>query len=361
MARRQRIAIIGCGFFAPNHIHAWKSLPEAELVAVCDRDPERARTAAQLANTPDFTDAKIMLHDMQPDVADIVTTAPSHLELARLCAESGIAVIIQKPLAASLKEALETVDLAERANIRMMVHENFRFQKPIREVKSLVASGAIGEPRYASVRFRCGHDVFTGQPYLRQDERLVLADIGVHIFDVARFLMGEITDLSCRVQRLRPDVRGEDMASALVSFSSGAMGLIEASWSTFLTDDPFPETLISVEGTQGSVVLDRHYAIKVRSGTETREYSAEPACPAWGERPWHVVQDSVIETCRHWLETVPLGLSPATSVVDNVRTLAAVEACYASAAANGVIVNVDAMLEKARVFAAVENPPQGGP
>jgi predicted dehydrogenase len=349
MARRQRIAIIGCGFFAPNHIQAWKSLQDAELVAVCDRDPERTRAAAQLANAPAFTDPTRMLQDIKPDVVDIVTTAPSHLELARLCAERGIAAIIQKPLALSLEQALAIVDLAVRANVSMMVHENFRFQKPIREVKALVASGAIGEALYCSVRFRCGHDVFTDQPYLRQDDRLVLADIGVHIFDVARFLMGEITDLSCRVQRLRPDVRGEDMASALASFASGAIGLIEASWSTYLTDDPFPETLISVEGTQGSVVLDRQFAIKVRSGTESREFSAEPACPSWGERPWHVVQDSVIETCRHWLETVPHGISPATSVADNVRTLATVEACYASAAANGTVVSVDAMLEKARI------------
>jgi predicted dehydrogenase len=188
----------------------------------------------------------------------------------------------------------------------------------------------------------------------------VLADIGVHIFDVARFLMGEITDLTCRVQHVRPDVRGEDMASALVSFASGAMGLIEASWSSFVTDDPFPETLITIEGTRGSVALDRHYVIKVRSGAKSREFSAEPACPSWGERPWHVVQDSVIETCRHWLETVPQGSPPATSVADNVRTLAAVEACYTSAAAHGDRIKIEAMLEKARTLTHAGKPPAAG-
>lgn len=348
MGRRQRVAIIGCGFFAPNHIHAWSDLPAAQLIAVCDRDPDRAQAAARLARTPCFTDAAEMLRELKPDVADIVTTAATHAALARLCAQLRVSAIIQKPLAFDLREAIGIADLSAQSSVSMMVHENFRFQRPIRAVKSVVASGEIGEPRYCSVRFRCAHDVFAGQPYLREDSRLVLADIGVHLFDVARFLLGEIATLSCRVQRVRHDVRGEDMASALVGFSSGAIGLVEASWSSFLADDPFPETLISVEGTLGSVILDRHYQIRLRTSHAVSSYSVEPSAPSWGERPWHVVQDSVIEVCRHWLATVPEGHLPETSVADNLKTLAAVEACYASAAALGAVTNVATVLEGAR-------------
>ena len=138
------------------------------------------------------------------------------------------------------------------------------------------------------------------------------------------------------------------MASALVGFANGAMGLIEASWSSFLPVDPFPETLIAVEGTEGSVILDRHYQIQLRSGRDVRTYSAEPSRPSWGERPWHVVQDSVIETCRHWLETTRKGIQPETSVADNVNTLAAVEACYASIASGGGAVRLVDVLAAAR-------------
>jgi D-apiose dehydrogenase len=343
---KKRIAIIGCGFFAPNHIHAWRGLKKAELVAVCDIDPERARAAARLSGTDFFTDPKKMLADVTPDVVDIITTAPSHLPLARLCAEQHVSAIIQKPLAFTLKEALAVVRLAANSGVTMMVHENFRFQRPIREIKAVIASGAIGDPHYCSIGFRCGHNIFAGQPYLRRDERLVLLDIGVHVFDVARFLMGEITEVFCRVQRVRPDIRGEDVASALVGFVSGAMGLVEASWSSFLPDDPFPETLVTIEGNRGSVTLDRHYQIKLRSDDDVRAYSAEPPCPSWGEPPWHVVQDSVIETCRHWLEAADNGVQPQTSVADNVKTLAAVEACYASVT-NRAVVRLDDVLAAA--------------
>jgi predicted dehydrogenase len=340
----ERIAIIGCGFFSPNHVWAWSQLPGAELVAVCDLNLQRAQDAGRLAGAPAFSDAAKMLDDLQPDVVDIVTTVDSHVALAELCADRHVAAIIQKPLAYSLSDAQHIARLAAKAGIRIMVHENFRFQRPVREVKALIIAGAIGEPRYASVGFRCGHNIFEAQPYLRTNERLVLADIGVHVFDVARFLMGEIADLSCRTQRVRADVRGEDMSSALLGFSSGAIGLVEASWSSFLPEDPFPEVLVAVEGTSGSIILDRHYRINLRSGTEVREFSAEPPCPPWGAPPWHVVQDSVVETCRHWLETRKTGSSPETTVDDNVKTLAAVEACYLSAAAGGTVIRIDEVM-----------------
>ena len=341
----QRVAIVGCGFFAPNHIQAWKGLAEAELVAVCDLDAGKAAAAATLAGgVPAYSDAARMIEEQRPDVVDIVTTAPSHLPLARLCAERGTAAIIQKPLAFSLEDAAEIGAVAQAAGVPMMVHENFRFQHPIREVGRIVASGAIGEPRYCRVEFRCGHDIFTGQPYLKEDERLVLMDIGVHVLDVARFLMGEITELSCRTQQVRTDVRGEDMATVLAGFEGGGMGVIGASWGSFLPDDPFPETLIEVDGRDGSVLLDRHYKISVRSGDTVEHRDAEPACPSWGERPWHVVQDSVVNTCRHWLDAAAGRVALETSVADNLRTLAAVEAAYASAAAGGASVRPSEVL-----------------
>ena len=342
--RVQRVAIIGCGFFSANHVHAWRSLEGAELVALCDQAVDRARIAAEAVGVPYFEDAGRMIAEVKPDVVDIVTTAQSHRALASLCAAQGVPAIIQKPLAFSLAEAADIVSTARRSGTIMMVHENFRFQAPIREVARILRSGIIGTPHYCRVGFRCGHDIFAGQPYLKEDERLVLTDLGVHVFDVARLLIGEIEQLSCQTQRVRPDVRGEDMASALVRFASGAMGLVECSWSSFVPDDPFPETLVQVEGSNGAIVLDRDYRISVRSGATVERFSAEPATPEWGERPWHVVQDSVTATCRHWLETGAIGAEPETSVSDNLRTLAAVEAAYRSAAADGAMVSVTDVL-----------------
>lgn len=346
MADQRGVAVVGCGFFSPNHIHAWRELPGARIVAVCDLDSGRAEAAAALAgHVPWYTDADQMLRDCKPDVADIVTTAPSHLALVRLCAEHGVAAIIQKPLASTLSEAASIARVATEAGLPVMVHENFRFQQPIRTVKMLLNADDIGRPVYCSVKFRCGYDVIAGQPYLAHAERFVLMDMGVHILDVARFLMGEIETVSCASMSVRSGIRGEDMATALLKFESGAIGVAEQSYSSFLPDDPFPETLITIEGTRGAIVLERNYVIRVRSGSQVRTLSVEPEPPAWAERPWHVVQDSVLATCRHWLESSARGAAFETSAYDNLRTIAAVEACYRSLAKGGAPVRPAELLE----------------
>lgn len=341
----QLVAIVGCGFFAPNHIHAWRQLG-VDIVGVCDLDASKAEAAGRLAGAPAYADADKMIAAEKPTVVDIVTTGPSHLALARVCAARGVSAIIQKPLAPTLAEAVAIVRAAEAAGVPMMVHENFRFQRPIRLVGDIVRSGRIGDPHYCRIEFRCGHDIFTGQPYLREDERLVLNDIGVHVLDVTRFLMGEISDLSCRTQHVRSDVRGEDMATVLIGFENGGAGVVGASWSSFLPDDPFPETMIEVNGSKGAVILDRHYRISVRSGADVERIDGEAACPTWGGKPWHVVQDSVVNTCRHWVDAAR-GKRLETSVTDNVKTLAAVEACYRSAARGGALVRPSDVLGEA--------------
>lgn len=343
-----KVAVIGCGFFSRNHLMAWRSLEGAEIVGVCDRDEGRANAASSLAGAPAFIDAAAMLEAVTPDVADIVTTATSHLALAELCAAKGVGAVIQKPMAPSLGEAAAIADLQARTGVQMMVHENFRFQAPIRLVRALIDSGRIGRVHYGRIAFRNGYDILAGQPYLADEERFVLMDVGVHVLDVARFLLGEIDSLSCRTQQVRTGIRGEDMASVLVGFASGAMGVVEASYSSFAADDPFPETLVRIEGERGSITLDRGYRISLFvDGVETVK-QAEPPCPDWGEPPWHVVQDSVVAVCRHWLDRWTTAVEPETSVADNLKTLAAVEASYRSAATYGALMSPAAVLDSAR-------------
>ena len=82
-----KVAVLGCGFFATNHINSWKNFKDIDLVAVCDLDEKRAINASHLSNgTPYYTNAELMLQSTKPDVVDIVTTAPSHYNLAKLAA-----------------------------------------------------------------------------------------------------------------------------------------------------------------------------------------------------------------------------------------------------------------------------------
>ena len=99
-----------------------------------------------------------------------------------------------------------------------MVHENTRFLKPVRKAREVIDSGAIGKPTWARVSFRTGHNIYGKQPYLAKVENFVILDLGVHMLDVARFLMGEATRLYCQTQSVKPGIarrgHGDDHASA---------------------------------------------------------------------------------------------------------------------------------------------------
>ena len=96
-----KVGLIGCGFYAQNHLHAWSDLKAdgAELVAVCDQDEAKASAASRKFGVPYFTEAVAMFDAFPIDLVDITTRMESHKPLAALAAERKIAAIVQKPFA----------------------------------------------------------------------------------------------------------------------------------------------------------------------------------------------------------------------------------------------------------------------
>jgi predicted dehydrogenase len=329
-----RVGIIGCGFFAPNHVNSWVQMPGVEIAALCDLNEERARQLADRTGlkAPVFADVTRMIDQTKPDFIDIITSPETHPDLVAFAAEHRIPAIVQKPMSLDFAASRKMVESMDEANLPFMVHENFRFQSPIREVGKIVRSGEIGKPTYAMISFRTGYDIYAGQPYLAKVKRFVLLDLGVHVLDVARYLLGEAERVHCEVQSVKPGIAGEDMASMLVRHINGAMSVVECSYASPLADEPFPETMISVEGTDGAVTLSAGYNIAVRSGTKVRRLNADAKVLPWASKPWHVVQDSVLRTQEHWLDCFRRGVESEISGRDNLATLALVEASYESVA-----------------------------
>jgi predicted dehydrogenase len=101
MMARLRAGLIGCGFYASNHLNAWRELKEeVELAAVCDLEPEKSRAAAAAFGVPSwYTDAAVMMEEERLDFVDIVTTMPAHNPLVLLAARHRLPAIVQKPFA----------------------------------------------------------------------------------------------------------------------------------------------------------------------------------------------------------------------------------------------------------------------
>jgi predicted dehydrogenase len=335
-------ALIGCGFFSLNHLHAWHGIDGAQIVALCDSDRTRLNEVGDTFGIDRrYTDAATMLRDEPLDFVDIATTVQSHRALVELAAAAGVATICQKPFAPALTDARAMVEACREARVPLMVHENFRWQSAIQAVGKALREGAIGQPFWGRVSFRSAYDVFSGQPYLAKGERFIVEDLGIHILDIARFLFGDVARVSATTARVNPAIRGEDVATILLQHESGVSSVVDCSYATHLPRELFPQTLIEIDGAAGTIRLFADYQLQIhtRAGTEVRD--ASPRALAWTSEPWVAIQSSVFNIQSHWVDCLRRGVEPATSGNDNLRTLALVEATYLSAREGRSVIPAD--------------------
>ncbi|ESZ30103.1 Gfo/Idh/MocA family oxidoreductase [Mesorhizobium sp. L2C084A000] len=340
-----RGALIGCGFFAVNQMHAWRGIAGASIVAICDRDPERLKIVGdQFGIAKRYTDAAELFAGESLDFVDIATTAPSHRPLVEMAAAHRVPVICQKPFAPTLADAKAMVGACAEAGVPLMVHENFRWQSPIQAVRAVLDSGEIGTSFFGRISFRSGYDVFSGQPYLATGKRFIIEDLGIHVLDIARFLLGDVSTITSRTARINPSIAGEDVATMLLDHKSGATSVVDCSYATKLATEPFPETLIEIDGSDGTIRLAQGYRLTVTGKNGTVVTDVSPPLLPWASRPWHNIQESVVAIQQHWVDCLAKGIEPATSGADNLKTFALVEAAYAGAASRQPV-QLDALLK----------------
>jgi predicted dehydrogenase len=335
-SERLRGALVGAGYFSQFHLDAWRRVPEAELVAICDSTVSRAHEAAAAIGVSNvYADAAEMLAAERLDFLDIATPPASHATLCELAGRAGVHVLCQKPLAPTFDEAARLVGQAEAAGIRLMVHDNFRFQPWHRELRALLDDGAVGRLHSVECRTRLGDgwgaDAYLArQPYFRTMPQLLVFETGVHFIDVFRYLGGEIRQVFAKLRRLNAAILGEDCGLLVCDFENGAVGLWDANrFNESLARDPrytFGEFL--VEGDKGSLRLDENGRILVHPlGQAPREH-------VYAHEPRGFAGDSCYAAIRHFVDALRTGSPFETSGRDYLRTLAVQEAVYASAAQN---------------------------
>jgi predicted dehydrogenase len=302
-------------------------------VALYNRTRPKAEALAREFGVPAvYDDAEELLRRERPDFIDITTTPGAHAEFVRLAAAHGLPVICQKPMAPSLDEARGMVAACREAGEPFYVHENWRWQAPIRELKRVLSDGRIGAPFRARIRMVSGFPVFANQPFLAELEQFVLTDMGTHLLDVARFLFGEARSVYCRTRRIHRDIRGEDVATVMMEMGDGTTVLCEMGYPEApLEHDRFPQTLIFIEGDRGSLELAGDYWVRVTTadGTHARRYP--PPRYAWADPAYDVVQASIVDCNADLLRALRGEGSAETTGEDNLRTLELVFAAYESA------------------------------
>ena len=140
-----KIAIIGCGKVADQHVQAIHRIPDCSLVAVCDRELLMARQLGERHGiTRCFSDVREMLQAAPPDIVHITTPPQSHFALAKQCLEAGIHVYLEKPFTVTASEAESLIRLATNSGLQITAGHNYQFTLEMMEMRRLVAAGYLG-------------------------------------------------------------------------------------------------------------------------------------------------------------------------------------------------------------------------
>ena len=331
-------ALIGAGYWAEYQLAAWREIPTAHCVAVVDLDLKKAARLAQTCHVDRYFDNMgSMFAECRPRFVDIVTSVESHVELIDAAAREHVDVICQKPLTMDLKAARKIAQRCDEEGVMLLVHENWRWQRPIRSLKQVLDGHPIGRVFRARLNYDNSFPVFDNQPSLKKLDRFILSDMGPHLFDVLRFLFGEPGRLSCEINRSRSDIQGEDVASVLYRTIDDISILCSMSYATRLEHDCFPETLILVEGEAGTIELTHDYWINITTHEGTTRRRSPPPDYPWVDPRYELVQSSMVDCHRHLLDSVIYQTPAETCAKDNLKTLAMVDAAYRAAASHQVI------------------------
>ena len=326
-----RFAVIGTGFWSNYQIAAWNEIQGVEIVAVYNRTREKAEVIAKKFSIAKvYTSVKELLNAESLDFVDIISNPDTHRQFTEAAATKGVDVICQKPMATSQADAEEMVRVCKQRQVRFFIHENFRFQTPIRRLKEAMVSGLIGNPFKAKVSFCSAFPVFDNQPFLAELEHFILTDIGSHVLDICRFLFGEAKSLSCLTQRVNKTIRGEDVANVLLEMENGLHCIVELSYASILEKEAFPQTLVLVEGSLGSLHLSHDFELGVTTRESTVSSVIQPAFYPWADPEYAVVHSSIVDCNKDILKGLR-GREAETTGEDNLKTVQLVWACYESA------------------------------
>jgi len=337
--KRLRFAIFGAGFWAQYQLPAWLELPGVECVAIYNRTLAKAeKLAERFGVTAVYDDPEKLLATEEVDFIDIITDADTHSRFVHFAAKHKVPVICQKPIAPSLGEAEKMVATCRRARVPLFIHENWRWQTPIRQLKKALDGGQIGKPFRARIDMISGFPVFRNQPFLRQLNQFIITDLGSHILDVARFLFGEAATLYCQMDRIHKDIKGEDVATIMMRMGRRTTVVCNMAYAeNFLEHDRFPETYFLVEGDKGSIEIGPDYWIRVttESGTHAKRYP--PPRYEWANPAYDVVHASIVPCNENILGALQGKGGAETTGEDNLKTVRLVFASYDSASANGTV------------------------
>jgi UDP-N-acetyl-2-amino-2-deoxyglucuronate dehydrogenase len=253
-----KFGLVGCGRIAKRHAELLgKGVIEgARLAAVCDTRVERAKAYGEAYGVPYFTDLHDMMTNTQLDLVSVLTPSGTHAENVVALAPYGKHIVVEKPMALTLGDADRMIDACRKADVRLFVVKQNRFNVPVVKLREALVAGRFGKIFMGTVRVRwCRTQAYYDQDSWRgtwAQDGGVLTNQASHHVDLLEWMMGDIESVFAKSITALAKVETEDTAIAVLKFKSGALGAIEATTATRPKD---LEGSISVLGEDGTVEI----------------------------------------------------------------------------------------------------------
>ncbi len=220
-----KVAVIGCGSMGQNHIRNYADIDEVELVGVCDVDLERAKSFAKKYGCRAYGNYLEMIEKENPEIISVVVPTKLHKKVAVDVLNKGVNVLLEKPIAPTIKEAEEIIKAAEKNRVKLMIGHIERFNPAVLEAKQRILKNEIGKI-IEIVAVRVG----PFPPRIRDVG--VITDLTIHDIDTVRFLTNsEIKEVyGSTASKINSD--RADLFFGIAKFKDNALALFQTNWIT---------------------------------------------------------------------------------------------------------------------------------
>ena len=333
MNKQLSVGVVGCGYWGPNLVRNFRSLPDCRLKSICDVSEDRLRHLKGLY--PDVeaeTKYDTLLADPALHAIVIATSVKYHFPMAKASLLAGKHTFVEKPLASSLEQCEELVALAKKQGLILMVGHTFLYSPAIRKIKEIVDNGDIGEIRYISAR-RLNLGLF-------QKDINVAWDLAPHDISIILHIMQETPNsINCRgAAHITPGI--EDVTTMYLHFTNEKSAVIQSSWL-----DPKKIREMTIVGSERMIVYDdlapqekiKIFDVRVERPPHYDTFAEFHYAYHYGDMySPYIKQDEPLKTeCQHFLDCIRNGKTPITDGTKGLEVVRILEASTASLKING--------------------------
>ena len=346
MKKPLSIGVIGCGYWGPNLIRNFNSLPNCALKMMCDLDESRLRHLQNLYPAVEgTTDFKHMLNGAELDAVVIATPVKYHHPLAKESLLAGKHTFIEKPMASSSAECEELIEIAEKKGLTLMIGHTFLYSAAVRKIQEVIKAGDIGEIRSINSR-RLNLGLF-------QKDINVAWDLAPHDISIVLHILGESPlVVNCQGNaHVTPGI--EDVTNLSLTFSGNRFVSIQSSWL-----EPRKVREMTIVGTRRMIVYDdlqsnekiRVYDVRVDRPPHYDSFAEFQYSYHYGDSyiPHLKQEEPLKELCQHFADCIRTGATPLSSGHRGLELVKILEAASLSLKAQGAPIQFSKVAEAAQ-------------